>query len=86
MTDIHRVPPVSAPKPGELSDELLRPLLQIHGPLLTDREYVEQLIHDCDRAADRFPTDPTAAQIDVYIERAQKVLEQARMIVAKYAD
>lgn len=85
VTDIHRVPPTGTPSASELRDEVLRPILTIHGLALSDRERVQQLIADVDRATLQFNLEPTGAQIDVYVERMQKVLGEARMIMAKYA-
>lgn len=83
MPDTHRVAPIGTPDPIELSD-MLRSVLLIHGLALSDRERVQQLIEDTERAGG-LGVDPSAAAIDVYVERMQRVLQQADEIVAKYA-
>lgn len=85
MSDVHRRAPVDAPSPRELVDYVLRPVLRIRGMALSDRQELEGLVAECERAADTFPDDPDAAFLDVYIGRVQKVLRRAGVIAEKYS-
>ncbi len=65
--------------------EQLRPLLLIRGMTLTDRDELENLIREADRAVKGFNPNDTA-RVELYIERSRRVLQRAAYIVSKYSD
>lgn len=87
MADTHPVPPSGTLSAADIAEGVLRPILSIRGLTRADAELVERLLDETQRSAAQFdPWPPAGPQLDLFIERMQRILSAASEVMSKYSD